>query len=272
MSQGQDWWNEPGNAPASQQQPGGQAYPQQPGGQGYPQQPGGQGYPQQPGGQGYPQQPGGQGYPQQPPGQAYPQQPGGQAYPQQPGQAYPQQPGGQAYPQAYPQQPAGQAYPQQWGGQAYPQAAMVPYGTPGMVPPQVPQGFYYDQLSGLVLPNGTAVATAGRRIGAYLLWPLLSFVTLGIGYIIWGAISWSSGQTPVQQVLSMQVWRPQERVNATWGTMFLRALCFYVACIPLVNLVSFFLLVTGREHQGLHDSMSSTIVLYDPNKVLKPVQ
>jgi uncharacterized RDD family membrane protein YckC len=175
---------------------------------------------------------------------------------------------------AYQQQPTGQAYPQQPFGQAYPQAAMVPadaYGAPGMVPTQVPPGFYYDQLSGLVLPNGTVLAPVGRRIGAYFLGALLSVVTLGIGYLIWGAISWSNGQSPVQQVLSLQVWKPQERVNATWGTMFLRGLAYYFCMIPIVNLVSFFLFVSGREHRALHDSIASVVVLHDPNKVLKPL-
>lgn len=186
--------------------------------------------------------------------------------------AYQQQPTGQAYPQ----QPFGQAYPQQPTSQAYPQGAMVPadaYGTPGMVPPQVPPGFYHDQLSGLVLPNGTVLAPVGRRIGAYFLGALLSLVTLGIGYIIWGAITWSKGQSPVQQLLGLQVWKPQERANATWGTMFLRGLAYaFLGWIPFANLVSFFLFASGKEHRGLHDSIASTIVLHDPNKVLQPVQ
>lgn len=178
--------------------------------------------------------------------------------------------------QPYQQPPAGQAYQQPPFGQAYPQqGAMAPagaYGMPGMAALQVPPGFYFDQLSGLVLPEGTTLASVGRRIGAYFLGALLSILTLGIGYLIWGAISWTNGQSPVQQVLSLQVWKPQERVNATWGTMFLRGLAYtFLGVIPFANLVSFFLFVSGREHRGLHDSIASTIVLHDPNKVLKPV-
>jgi hypothetical protein len=178
------------------------------------------------------------------------------------------------------QQPQYGQVPQQYGqepqqyGQVNPQAMMAPggYGMPGMAP-QVPLGMYYDQLSGLVLPNGTTLAPVGRRIGAYFLGGLLSLVTLGIGYIIWGAITWSNGQTPVQQVLGLQTWKPQEQVNATWGTMFLRGLAWaFLGIIPFAQLVSFFLFVSGKEHRALHDSMSSTIVLYDPDKVLKPVQ
>ncbi len=160
-------------------------------------------------------------------------------------------------------------------GQVNPDAAMAAgYATPVMpgMMPQVPPGFYYDQFSGLVIPQGTTLASVGRRIGAFFLGALLSLVTLGIGYLIWGAISWARGQSPVQQVLGLQVWKPQERVSATWGTMFLRGLCYMLlGWIPFAQLVSFFIFVSHKEHRALHDSMSSTIVLYDPDKVLRPV-
>jgi uncharacterized RDD family membrane protein YckC len=130
---------------------------------------------------------------------------------------------------------------------------------------------YQDQLSGLILPNGTTLAPVGRRIGAFFLGWLLSIVTLGIGYIIWGAISWSKGQTPGQQMLGLQTWKPQERMNASWGTMFLRGLAYaFLGWIPLAQLVSFFLFVSGKEHRALHDSIAGTIVLHDPNKILQP--
>jgi hypothetical protein len=178
-------------------------------------------------------------------------------------------PGAQAY-----QQAPGQAYQQPPAGQAYQQAAMVPagaYGMPGMAPGMpVPAGFYYDQLSGLVLPNGTVLAPVGRRIGSYFLAIPLAIVTLGIGYLIWGVIAWAKGQTPAQMCLGLQTWRPQERVNASWGTMFLRGLAYVVlGWIPFAQLVSFILFLSGREHRALHDSVASVIVLHDPNKVLQ---
>ena len=155
---------------------------------------------------------------------------------------------------------------------------MVPagaYGMPGMAPPMpVPPGFYYDQLSGLVLPDGTQVASVGRRIGSYFLAALLSIVTLGIGYLIWGAITWSKGQTPTQSLLGMQTWKPQTRAITSWGEQFLRELSRLIYAIPLIGwiiaIVSFFQFVSGREHRTLHDSMGGTVVLYDPNKVLQP--
>lgn len=159
-------------------------------------------------------------------------------------------------------------------GQGYPQQGMMPapgYAAPAM-PVPVPPGMYYDQLSGLVLPEGTALAPVGRRIGSYFLGILLSVVTLGIGYAIWGIVAWAKGQTPAQMCLGLQTWKPQERLNASWGTMFLRELAYVVLdWIPFAQLVSLFLFLSGKEHRALHDSVASTIVLYDPNKVLQGV-
>jgi uncharacterized RDD family membrane protein YckC len=155
-------------------------------------------------------------------------------------------------------------------GQAGPQAtAPGVYGMPGLAP----QGLYQDQVSGLVIPDGTTLAPVGRRIGAYFLAMLLVTVTLVIGYLIWGAITWSKGQTPVQKILGLQTWKPQEQVNATWGTMFLRGLAWSLAgVIPFGQIISFFLFLSGKEHRALHDRFSSTIVLHDPDKVLQPVE
>ncbi len=193
-----------------------------------------------------------------------------QPYQQQPPPYQQQQPPPYQQP-AYQQQP----YQQQPFGQVNPQAAMAPagYGMPGVAPVQVPPGMYLDQMSGLVLPLGTQLAPVGRRIGAYFLGILLSIVTLGIGYAIWGLIAWGKGQTPAQQVLGMQTWKPQTATNATWGTMFLRELSFVIVnVIPFGQIVSFVLFVTGKERKTLHDSIAGTIVLHDPNKVLRPVR
>jgi uncharacterized RDD family membrane protein YckC len=181
---------------------------------------------------------------------------------------------------------AGQAPPPPQYGQAYPQAPqygqvnqqgmMMPapgYGMPGMAAP-VPAGLYYDQLSGLVLPNGTQLASTGRRIGSYFLAIVLAIVTLGIGYLIWGAISWSKGQTPTQQLLGLQTWKPQTSANATWGQQFLREVSRLLYAIPFIGLivviVSFVMFLSSKERQSIHDQIGGTIVLHDPNRVLQP--
>ncbi len=208
--------------------------------------PPGQGYNPPPPGQGFnPPPPQGQGYDAPPPGQGY-----GQAPPS-PGQGYGQAPPPPGF-TAAPPVPAGYGYGQ------YPAAA-------------VPQGMYLDQMSGLVLPEGTELASVGRRIGAYFLAIPLAIVTLGIGYIIWGLIVWGNGQTPALQVLGMRCWRPETNRVAGFWYMALREIPGRIidGILSFITLItSFVLMVTGKERKALHDWIAGTVVLYDPNKVL----
>jgi uncharacterized RDD family membrane protein YckC len=195
----------------------------------------------------------GQGATQPPQGQGYNQPPPGQGYGQQPGEAY-----GQGYGQA-PPAPGFTAAPAVAPGYGqYPMAA-------------VPQGMYLDQNSGLLLPDGTELASVGRRIGAYFLAIPLAIVTLGIGYIIWGLIVWGNGQTPALQVLGMRVWRPETNRVAGFWHMALREIVGRI-CDGILSLVteitSFVLFVSSRDRKSLHDHVAGTVVLYDPNKTL----
>ena len=255
-------------------------------GQGY-NPPPGQGY-----GQGYNQGQGqSQGYGQ---GQAR-SQGGNQGYGQGQGQGYNQGYGqgqGQGYGQGYDQ---GQAYGQGQGyGQGYNQPAdSGGYGQPGEAYGQpapgftaapalapgygqfpmaaVPQGMHVDQQTGVLVPDGTEMASHGRRIGAYFLAIPLAIVTLGIGYIIWGLIIWGNGQTPALQVLGMRCWRPEENRVATFWHMALREVVGRIVesiLGAITQLTSLVLFLTGRERKALHDHIAGTVVLYDPNKIL----
>ncbi len=235
--------------------------------QGYPPPPPpqpGQGYPPPPGQpQGYPP-PQGQGYPP-PPGQGYP--PPQQGYPPPPPQGQPQgfpPPPPQGQPQGYP--PQQQSFPA-----APPMAAGYGYGqsAPGSAPP----GMYMDPESGLPLPQGIHLASVGRRVGAYFLAIPLFIITLGIGYIIWGLVIWGRAQTPALQVLGMRVWHPESRQPASYGRMALREIVGRLVeglLGAITGLVSFILMVTGRERKAIHDYIASTVVLYDPDKTLAP--
>jgi uncharacterized RDD family membrane protein YckC len=135
----------------------------------------------------------------------------------------------------------------------------------------VPQGMHIDQATGVLVPDGTEMASIGRRIGAYFLALPLAIVTLGIGYIIWGLIIWGNGQTPALQVLGMRVWRPEDnRVASFWHMALREVVGRLVESILgiITQLTSFVLFVTGRERKALHDHIAGTVVLYDPNKVL----
>ena len=208
----------------------------------------------------------------------------GQSGPQ---QGYGQQGGYQqgGYQQQQQQQPGYQQQPGAYGQPGYqqpgypaPAGAVQPYQQPGYQSGGYPGGparpaLYTDPASGLTIPQGTELASPGIRIGAWFLGILLSIVTLGIGYIIWALISWGGGQSPVQQVLGLRCWKPQEQANATWGSMFVRGLIWLVGSwIPLVNLVSFILMLANKDRRTLHDMAAGIVVLHDPNKVLAPVQ
>lgn len=157
--------------------------------------------------------------------------------------------------------------------QGIPQAPPVPpgYGYGAAQPVYAPQGMYYDPKSELTLPQGVELASIGRRIGSFFLYIVLVVVTLGIGYVIWGLISWSKGRGPAQQVLGLRCWRPADGRVASWGTMAMRNIVGGIAQGILgfiTELVSFIMFLTGKQHKSLPDTVGSTVVVYDPNKVL----
>jgi uncharacterized RDD family membrane protein YckC len=130
---------------------------------------------------------------------------------------------------------------------------------------------YLDHESGLLLPDGTQLASVGRRIGAYFLAIPLAIVTLGIGYIIWGLIVWGNGQTPALQVLGMRCWRPEtNRVAGFWYMALREIVGGLVEGILgfITEITSFVLMVAGRERKAIHDYIAGTVVVHDPNKVL----
>jgi uncharacterized RDD family membrane protein YckC len=207
----------------------------------------------------------------QPPDPNVEQQPG--IPPQQP-DMYPPQPGmppPQPQPGMAPPQPGMGAPPPQAG--YYPPAPPVPMSAYGQPNAAVLPGMYYDQNSGLQIPDGTELASVGRRIGAYFLAIPLAIVTLGIGYIIWGLIVWAQGLTPALQVLGMRCWRTETNRVPDWGYMALREVVGGIVeglVYPIVALVSFFLMCTRPDRRAIHDMIAGTIVLRDPNKVLAP--
>jgi uncharacterized RDD family membrane protein YckC len=147
-------------------------------------------------------------------------------------------------------------------------AVPAPYGQPYT---SVLPGMYFDQASGLQLPEGTQLASVGRRIGAYFLAIPLAIVTLGIGYLIWGAIVWAQGQTPALQVLGMRCWRTDENLIAGWWRMALREIIGRIVegILSIITAaVSFILMCTRPDRRSIHDLIAGTVVLRDPNKVL----
>lgn len=153
---------------------------------------------------------------------------------------------------------------QQPGGYLQPAPPMPGYQS-------APGGLFLDPATGLTIPEGTQVASVGIWIGAFFLSFVLSLITLGIGYLIWGAITWANGQTPTQQVLGIRCWRMQENTVASWGQMFLwglsRSVIDYIA---FGGLVSFVMMLVNKDRRTLYDHISGIVLLQDPNKVLAP--
>jgi uncharacterized RDD family membrane protein YckC len=228
---------------------------------------------------------------QPPPGQQYSQQPTPQQQP--PEQPYAASAPTQVNPQFDPppwqdqqQQDQQQQDQQGWQhpgqeqpgqdqaqAQALPQAPPVPaaygYGQYGGQP--VPPGMYLDQESGLMLPQGTRLATPARRIGAFFLAIPLIIVTLVIGYVIWGLIVWANGQTPALQLLGMRCFRPETNRIASFWWMALREIVgrFVESILGIITeLISLIFMITRRDHKAIHDLVAGTVVLYDPDKVL----
>lgn len=157
--------------------------------------------------------------------------------------------------------------PQPYGAMPAPSQG---YGYGQYAPSAVP-GFYVDPEAGIDIPNGTTLASPGRRVGAYFLAVPLIIVTLVIGYIVWGLIAWNKGTSPALQVLGMKVYKPQERQVASFGTMALRNIVGgIVEGISIIGLISFIMFLTDKQRRALHDRIGSTTVLHDPNKVLEP--
>ena len=206
--------------------------------------------------------------PPPPPGGSYP--PGGYPAPP-PSPPYPGPPGG--YPGYQPAPPPSPRYPGPPGG--YPGYQPTPPPSPlygyGQ-PPEVPAGMYYDPSTELVLPNGTQLASHARRIGAWFLSIVLFIATLVIGYIIWGLIVWSRGQTPTYQVLGMRCWRPETKRVATWGWMALREVVgrLIEGAFAIVAVASFIMFLVLKQRRTIHDYIGGTVVVRDPNGVLAP--
>jgi uncharacterized RDD family membrane protein YckC len=181
----------------------------------------------------------------------------------------PPEPNGDLPPQAPPVAPPSMAPPPP---QAPPPGyGQVPYGQSPYGYAAPPPGMHFDQTSGLTLPDGTELATTGRRIGAFFLSIPLCIVTLFIGYAIWGLIVWGRGQTPALQILGMRCWRPETGRVAGWGWMALREIVgrFVEGILSVITLLlSLILMISSKDHKSLHDLVAGTVVLRDPNNVL----
>ena len=108
-------------------------------------------------------------------------------------------------------------------------------------------------------------ATPLRRLMAHILEPILFFLTLIIGYIIWWLIVLGRGQTPGKQLLSIRAVR-RDGSQVGWGIMFVREVVKLVAhgiggIGFLVDAV--LILVDDAERRSLADRVVDTVIVHN---------
>jgi uncharacterized RDD family membrane protein YckC len=166
----------------------------------------------------------------------------------------------------------GRACPQQQPAPGHQRVAVLPapgFAASGMGVLAVPAGMHYDRACGLTLPDGTELASRGRRAGAFCLAGLLWVATLLVGYAIWSMLTWPDGRTPAQQLLGLRCWDTQTLTSASRGTMFLRGLSQWILDpIALGGLVSLAMFLSGQGRRTLGDHVSAVVVLRDPRRAL----
>lgn len=65
-------------------------------------------------------------------------------------------------------------------------------------------------------------ANPRHRLAGFLLDVFFSWITLGIGWLIWSLIIWGKGQTPGMQVLKLRVYDKKTGQAIRWGHMLVR--------------------------------------------------
>ncbi|MEV7324888.1 RDD family protein [Streptomyces sp. NPDC093970] len=154
-----------------------------------------------------------------------------------------------------------------------PAPATAPVPAPGFGPaptaPLIPaQAAGYPMYVAPTVPKELRVG-AGLRFGAYLLNILLMIVTLGIGWLIWAMVTWSTdAANPGQKLLGLTLVKKDTGARLTWGDMFVRNFLLgglvmgFLSGITLTIIVWVDLFkVLGSEKQSLVDSMAGSVVV-----------
>jgi hypothetical protein len=147
------------------------------------------------------------------------------------------------------------------------QAQEVRRGYEQFVPPQPPPGMYFDPASGLFLPQGVRLASRERVAAAWFLGLLLFSVTLGIGYVAWSLFVWGQGRSPAQRILSLRCWLPEPRRVAGRKQTALRQIIGF--CLNGELLFGLFIWLTSKDLRSVGDVFADTVILHDPDGVLR---
>lgn len=119
------------------------------------------------------------------------------------------------------------------------------------------------------LPSGVSVASPWVRLGSYFVEAILMVVTLGIGWLIWGAMTAGSGQTPAKRVMKLRVidsgsLKPVGFARMFWMRGFIAGIVAGVAITCTLG-VLLFMPFWDKRNQNIWDKVSSSYVVSDPN-------
>jgi uncharacterized RDD family membrane protein YckC len=138
-------------------------------------------------------------------------------------------------------------------------------GYEQFMPPRVPPGMWFDPGTNLVLPEGVRPASRGRVAASWFLSVGLFAVTLGVGYLIWAAVTWGGGQTPAQRLLGLSCWRPESGRLADRKHMALREAA---GLLDGELLIGPLLWLMSASLNSLGDLFAGTVVLHEPHQLL----
>lgn len=116
--------------------------------------------------------------------------------------------------------------------------------------------------------TGTALVDVGQRILAALLDTLLAVVTLGIGWLLWAAVTAAQGQTPAKRLMKIQAVDARTGRPVGWATyVLLRGVVGWVIVqgvldLLLIGSVLRFMPLWDSRNQHIPQKLSSTIDVY----------
>jgi uncharacterized RDD family membrane protein YckC len=132
--------------------------------------------------------------------------------------------------------------------------------------PRAPAGMHSDPVSGLILPQGTRLASRAEVTRAWFLGLALFIGTLGIGYVIWSQFEWGHGRTPAQRMLGLRCWQPDARQVAGRGrTATRQVIGFFLNGEALSGI---FIVLASDRLRSVGDVFAGTVLLSDPGGVL----
>jgi uncharacterized RDD family membrane protein YckC len=119
----------------------------------------------------------------------------------------------------------------------------------------------------LNLPAGTNKANPLMRLVAYFLEALLLVVTLGIGWLVWAAMTAPTGQTPAKRILGQRVISARSIQPVGFAKMFWVRGILGGIIVPVILTISLGILIFmpfwDRRNQNLWDKISGTYVVDD---------